>query len=148
MACSGRAQADVAPPTPTGSDIPRLLESFRAAGLVLDVSVSGDLDRLSLAEGLAAYRVVQESLANAVKHCPGGPCRSAPTSAWTGPSSGSPTRWAPRSGSGYPARGPGSGNGLNGMNERVTALGGTLSAGHCDGVWTIDAVIPIASGRP
>jgi signal transduction histidine kinase len=144
----GSGQADVAPPTPTGSDIPRLLENFRAAGLVLEVSASGDLDRLSLAEGLAAYRVVQESLANAVKHCPGATVQVRTEVGLDRAVIRVANRLGAPSGSGHPPRGPGSGTGLKGMNERVTALGGTLSAGNCDGFWTIDAVIPIASGRP
>jgi signal transduction histidine kinase len=143
----GSGQADVAAPTPTGSDIPRLLESFRAAGLVLEVSVSGHLDRLSLAEGLAAYRIVQESLANAVKHCPGATVQVRAKVGLDRAVIRVANPLVAPVGSGYPARGPGSGNGLKGMSERVTALGGTLSARNCEGFWTVDAVIPIASAR-
>jgi len=141
----GPGQADVAAPIPTGSDIPRLLESFRAAGLVLEVSVSGDLERLSLAEGLAAYRIVQESLANAVKHCPGATVQVNTEVGLDRAVIRVANPSVAPVGSGYPPRGPGSGNGLKGMKERVTALGGTLSARNCEGIWTVDAVIPIAS---
>jgi len=142
---SGQAGADA--PTPNASDITPLLENFRAAGLALEVSVSGDMERLSLAEGLAAYRIVQESLANAVKHCPGA---SVHVRIQVGPDQASIRVTNPLSvavGSGHPPRGPGSGNGLKGMNERVTALGGTLTAGHCDSCWTVDVLLPLLSGR-
>jgi signal transduction histidine kinase len=45
-----------------------LADSFRGAGIRIVHSVEGDARRLSPATQLVAYRVVQESLANAVRH--------------------------------------------------------------------------------
>jgi glucose-6-phosphate-specific signal transduction histidine kinase len=39
------------------------------------------------------------------------------------------------------------GRGLTGMAERVTLLGGRFTAGAADGVWSVNAHLPIG-GRP
>ena len=46
----------------------------------------------------------------------------------------------------HPSRGPGTGQGLRGMTERAQLLGGRVAAGERDGVWMVEAVIPL-SGR-
>jgi signal transduction histidine kinase len=45
-----------------------------------------------------------------------------------------------------PAGGPGQGNGLTGMRERVALLGGSLSAGPApDGGFVVSAVLPVGA---
>jgi signal transduction histidine kinase len=136
---------EMPPATPSGADIPKLVEDFRLAGLPVDHHLSGDLSAVSLSAGLAAYRIVEESLANAVKHSHGSPVSvtvaangetvsvrvANPVAARTGPH----LVWS-REGR------MGSGNGVIGMRERAVALGGLLSAGEVDGCWTVEAVIP------
>ena len=51
----------------------RLVDGFRNAGLDVAFHLDGDLAAVPMGTGLAAYRVVQESLSNAVKHAPGAP---------------------------------------------------------------------------
>ncbi|MEV6110055.1 histidine kinase [Streptomyces sp. NPDC051940] len=95
---------------------------------------------------LAAYRIVQESLTNALKHAAPGEVAvrlgvsddGALVVRVTSPL-GDREDEAPRA--------PGSGAGLVGMRERVGLLGGTLSAGPeatADGkVWQVAAVLPV-----
>lgn len=98
---------------------------------------------------LAAYRIVQESLTNALKHAaPGevtvrlahgadGP--AGPGVLEVGVTSPFDTRPGPRA--------PGSGMGVIGMRERVSLLGGTLEAGPHPGpagtVWRVRAALPL-----
>ncbi len=60
-------------PTPCAADVPELVEGFRKAGLDVAFHLDGELGAVPMGTGLAAYRVVQESLSNAVKHAPGAP---------------------------------------------------------------------------
>ncbi len=62
-----------AAPTPCAADVPELVDGFRTAGLDVTFHLDGDLAAVPMGTGLAAYRVVQESLSNAVKHAPGAP---------------------------------------------------------------------------
>jgi hypothetical protein len=64
-------EADPSAPLPGSLDLPSLIEGFRSAGADVSSTIDGDLDRLPNTVGLAAYRIVQESLTNAVKHAPG-----------------------------------------------------------------------------
>ena len=63
--------AGMAVPTPCAADLPALVGDFQRAGLTVDFDLHGDLATVPLTIGLASYRLVQESLANAVKHAPG-----------------------------------------------------------------------------
>ncbi|MFF2807628.1 sensor histidine kinase [Streptomyces sp. NPDC058000] len=92
---------------------------------------------------LAAYRIVQESLTNALKHAAPGEVRvriahgpgGTLTVAVRSP-------YADRPG----PRAPGSGAGLVGMRERIALLGGEFDAGPTDGpdgtVWWVRAALP------
>jgi len=135
--------ASLAPPM-TAADVPALVGATAAAGCAATLEVSGSLAEIEPITGLAVYRVVQESLANAARHAPGSPVRVAV---------------AVRAGevdvmvgdSGGPGRsriqgGPG-GVGLVGMRERVEALGGTLAAGPVGPGWRVRATLPRA-GTP
>jgi signal transduction histidine kinase len=55
-------------PQPSLARLPTLVERISAAGLAVDLEVSGE--RLALAPGVdaAAYRIVQEALTNVVRH--------------------------------------------------------------------------------
>jgi signal transduction histidine kinase len=96
------------------------------------------------AAGLAAYRIVQEALANAARHAPGGPVdvavrtgsRRLTVSVHNGPA---------RPG---PAPAGGGGHGLTGMRERAELLGGTLHAAPDGrGGYLVEAVLPYAADR-
>jgi signal transduction histidine kinase len=59
-------------PTPCAQDVPGLVAEACSAGTEVALRVDGDLDQVEPMLGLAVFRVVQESLANATTHA-GGP---------------------------------------------------------------------------
>lgn len=131
-------------PTPSAADVPGLVERTAAAGTPVDLLVTGELSGLEAMTGLAVYRVVQESLANAARHAPGAAVQVrvhiaaeavdvTVLDAGAGPDGSGPT-------------GVG-GVGLIGMRERVEALGGTFSAGREPGGWRVAAHLPRAPRR-
>ncbi|WP_410638996.1 sensor histidine kinase [Amycolatopsis sp. lyj-346] len=117
------------PPQPTLADIPDLITGARQAGLAVNVTIL--LDQASAAPAplaTAAYRILQEALTNVLRHAPGAP---AEVLVRGGPGAGLSVEVVnplPP----HPVPSPGSGTGLTGVNERISLLGGTLSAGPFD----------------
>ncbi|WP_369211376.1 sensor histidine kinase [Streptomyces flavofungini] len=130
---------------PTLDGLASLVAGARANGL--DVTLDDALDpagpKLPAPVGLAAYRIVQESLTNALKHASPGrvtvrlvqqprALKVRVTSPYGDPSG---------------PRAPGSGAGLVGMRERTELLGGAFEAGpesSPDGkVWHVLATLPV-----
>ncbi|MFJ9953391.1 sensor histidine kinase [Kitasatospora sp. NPDC091207] len=125
-----------APLAPGGSlaDVPRLAERTADAGVRVHVTWRGERRPLPPEIELSAFRIVQESVTNVVRHSGARTCRVAvgyePTGVTIevvddgddGP--GGPGR--PR----LSAAAGGSGFGLLGMRERVTLLSGQFSAGR------------------
>lgn len=117
-----------------------LVEQARLAGQPVEWSEDGPRLPLPDAVELAAYRVVQEALTNALKHAPGRPTavrlrhgveRIEVEVTTKGPAA------APA-----PGVGPG-GRGLAGLRERVRLLDGELEAGPAaDGGFSVRASIP------
>ncbi|MEV0651084.1 histidine kinase [Phytomonospora sp. NPDC050363] len=98
----------------------RLTAPAREAGLAVTVTVEGDTGLLPSAVGLAVHRVVAESLTNAVRHS--GASRVAVRLDCA------PARAVVEvADDGGIAAPPAFGNGLSGLRERVTALGGRLT---------------------
>ena len=64
-------------PAMTAADVPALVGATAAAGCAATLEVSGSLAGIEPITGLAVYRVVQESLANATRHAPGAAVRVA-----------------------------------------------------------------------
>ncbi|MFI1503892.1 sensor histidine kinase [Streptomyces sp. NPDC020597] len=127
---------------PTLEGLRSLVDGARANGL--DVTLDADHGEVPTPVGLAAYRIVQESLTNALKHaCPGRVTvglvqRDGALDLRVGSPFG--RRDGPRA--------PGSGAGLVGMRERAALLGGTFAAGPQGSRWTVHAVLPLAGGEP
>jgi len=120
----------------------------RAAGSGLDVTLrlEGERQGLPAPVGEAAYHVVQEGLTNALRYAAGaavrvrvcGDVRSLLVEVTNVPA-GSETALA----------GAGTGTGLQGLRERVGALGGVLDVGPTsDGGWRLSARLPrrVAAG--
>jgi signal transduction histidine kinase len=112
----------------------------RAAGSGLDVSCrfSGDRDGVAASTAHIAFRIVQESLTNALRYAPGaavrvlvdGSGRGLTVSVENEPSD------QPRPGL------AGTGHGLIGLRERIQELGGQLRTGPtARGGWLVEAVI-------
>jgi signal transduction histidine kinase len=122
-----------------------LVAGVARAGPPVRVVVDGEPAELPPAVDLAAYRVVQESLTNVVRHA--GPARATVRLAY-GPADlvveVSDDGAAPPD-----AARPGGGHGIAGMRERVAALGGELRAGpRSQGGFQVRARLPLVEGEP
>jgi signal transduction histidine kinase len=91
---------------------------------------------LPAAVDLAAYRVVQESLTNVLRHGDGG---SADLTIRYGPDSVTITVVNPLTGTAC----PGTGSGIAGMRTRVEALGGQVTAGPVAQRFEVHARLPL-----
>ncbi|MFI9841440.1 sensor histidine kinase [Nonomuraea sp. NPDC051941] len=127
-------------PQPGLDRLDELVSNARAARLTVLVKRAGPLDRLPPAVGLSAYRIVQESLSNAMRHAPGS------TVALDVAHRRGELRLRVANGpSAAPGAGPGAGRGVVGMRERATLLGGTLDAGPmAGGGFEVRATLPVA----
>ncbi|HVU91167.1 MAG TPA: histidine kinase, partial [Jatrophihabitans sp.] len=121
-------------PLPGGAEIKDLIEQFRTAGVEVRAGIDGDLAALPPTVGLAAYRILQEALTNAVKHAPGAAVAVEIELAADAVRLGVDSAGAPRAGSGL---------GLVGMRERAESLGGTLAAGPGGSGWLVRAELPL-----
>ncbi|MGA4839590.1 sensor histidine kinase [Streptomyces sp. G45] len=133
---------------PTLDGLGALVRGARTNGLdvQLDDARAEDAEPLPAPVELAAYRIVQESLTNALKHAPPGRV----TVALTQRPGALHVRVTSPYGDTPGPRAPGSGAGLVGMRERAALLGGTFEAGpeadpDAPGgkVWHVHARLPI-----
>ncbi len=128
-------------PSLTAADVPDLVARTRAAGCPVELEVTGEPAGVEPITGLAVYRVVQESLANAVRHAPG-----ARVGVAVRVSAGDVEVVVRDAGGGGGPPSP-AGVGLTGMRERVEALGGTFAAGpRPGGGWQVRALLPRTGG--
>ncbi|MDP3949554.1 sensor histidine kinase [Microbacterium sp.] len=130
-------------------DIPALVDSIRRAGVDVGLElVIADLSAAPAGVQIAAFRIVQEALSNAVRHAPGSrisvSVRTDDTAVRLRVHNTAATgEVAASSGAGQS-----SGHGLRGMRERVALVDGTLEAGpDADGGWTVAAALPWISKR-
>jgi signal transduction histidine kinase len=140
-------QGDEAPPrTPASglAHLDRLVAGAEATGLEVRTRVEGTPRPLPAGTDLAAYRIIQESLTNVTRHA--GPA-SATVLVRYGP--GDLTVQVDDDGCGPAPPGNGgpvisTGNGIRGMRERVTALGGELTTGpRPGGGFRVQARLPL-----
>ena len=126
-----------AEPAPGMHRLGALVNSVRAAGLAVTWRTTGEVVDLPPIADLAAYRVIQESLTNAVKYGRG----TADLLVHHSPGEIVIEVRNPLA-AGSPASASG-GHGLIGMRERLEAVAGHLSAGP-DGAgdWLVHAVVP------
>jgi signal transduction histidine kinase len=131
-------------PQPGLARLDELVEAARQSGLAIESVMSGAPRPLAVGVDLSAYRIVQEALSNAARYAPGSQvCVSVRYGGHRLRVTVTDTGCAP------PRPGPaGGGHGLVGMRERVAMLGGTLSAGECDGGFEVVADLPYSdAGR-
>ncbi|AKU15355.1 sensor histidine kinase [Luteipulveratus mongoliensis] len=115
-------------------------ERTTAAGVPTTFEVSGEPGDVPRDAELAAYRVVQESLTNVMKHA--GPQASAHVRLEHRP--GEIVISVVDDGRGSDTVSDGEGNGIPGMRERVQIYGGTLEAGPRRGPgFAVQATIPV-----
>ncbi|MER5521443.1 histidine kinase [Streptomyces sp. NPDC002763] len=132
---------------PTLAGLPALIDGARANGL--DVGLGPGPERGPEAAGprkvpvpveLAAYRIVQESLTNALKHARPGRVTVALVRRDGVLDVRVTSPYGDRDGPSV----PGSGAGLIGMRERAALLGGTFAAGPDGSLWTVHATLPLS----
>jgi signal transduction histidine kinase len=114
---------------PSIARLDELARRARAAGLRVELRVTGDSVELPAGIDLAAYRIVQEALTNTLKHSAGASARV--TVAYepnelvlSVEDDGEGTR------EGYELGDAGGGHGLAGMRERAAVYGGVVQAGR------------------
>ncbi|WP_328315151.1 histidine kinase [Streptomyces sp. NBC_00442] len=132
-------------PQPTLADLDGLLANVREAGLPVEKVITGAVRELPQGVELSAYRIIQEALSNTLRHAPGSGARveigyvlgglglrilNGRATAEAGPSQGS-------------------GHGLTGMAERVSMLGGAMTAERtAEGGYEVTVFIPVAPTGP
>jgi signal transduction histidine kinase len=128
-------------PQPTLAELGALVHRAREAGLPVSLIVQGEARALPAGIDLAAYRVLQEGLTNALRHAGGSPTDVT-------------VRWTPDAlelgvaDRGAGASGDGGGHGLVGMQERVRLYGGELWTGErSGGGFEIRARIPLEAAE-
>ena len=141
----GSSEAEpVAAPQPRLADLPRLVAGVRDTGVDAELTESGAPFAIGAATELAVYRLAQEGLTNAVKHA--GPRAHVAVA----------LRWQLQEltvevvddgGGSMPAPPvPGAGAGLQGLRDRITAVGGTFSATPRELGFHVRARFPRAAG--
>ncbi|MDQ0934904.1 sensor histidine kinase [Streptomyces turgidiscabies] len=128
---------------PCLSELEELIGQSAAAGMVVDLSVEGEVRLYGAEVEQTAYRVVQEALTNVHKHAAG--AKTHVRLAHRGDEVAMQVENEPPSEpvSGSAVRFPSGGNGLLGMKERVAALGGVFVSGPTEaGGFRVSAVIP------
>lgn len=138
------ASAGEAPEPMPGLDrLGELLESVRAAGLTVELSVTGERRPLDPGVELAAYRIIQEALTNTLKHARG--ARSKVVVRYG--DHDLELRVTDEGGAGErELAGPGQGRGLIGMRERVAMYGGIFEAGPSTTGFQVSARLPLGAG--
>ncbi|MGW1883294.1 sensor histidine kinase [Streptomyces sp. NPDC001970] len=138
------AAAAAAEDGPSLVDLELLVEQSRQAGMVVELTVQGEARMYRPEVEQAAYRVVQEALTNVHKHAAG-------AKAWVrvahrGAEIAMQVENGPSERGASDAGLPSGGNGLVGMRERVSALGGVFVSGPTDaGGFRVSAVLPAAA---
>ncbi|MFF2305743.1 sensor histidine kinase [Streptomyces sp. NPDC058128] len=131
-------------PQPGLDRVQQLVEATVRAGVPAELRLAADLGDVPQAVDLSAYRIVQEALANVVRHAPGASTRVSVRAdgGWltvlvvNGPSA--------EAGSGVERGASGTGHGLVGMRERVRLTGGSLDTGPLpDGGFRVAARLPL-----
>jgi signal transduction histidine kinase len=156
----GQLREDNDAPPPEGGDVslsraPGLCAAVSAAGSPVALTCDGGPKELPPAIDHVAYRILQESLTNVLRHTPPGTpahvrLRYAPdvltiTVADDGPAA----EVAPPLVNGRHPSGAAEGNGIRGMRERAASVNGTLAAGsRPGGGFTVTAALPVTVKRP
>ncbi|HEY3504278.1 MAG TPA: sensor histidine kinase [Actinocatenispora sp.] len=130
-------------PTPGLDRLDELTARLDASGLPVRTTVVGQRRGLPAGVDLAAYRIVQEALTNVYRHAN---ATAATVRLAYGGDELVVTVADDGAGSGMPTDDPdGGGNGIPGMRQRATALGGSLTAGPgADGGFQVVARLPLS----
>ncbi|MER8186536.1 sensor histidine kinase [Kitasatospora sp. NPDC094015] len=135
-------------PQPGIAELGRLVDTVAQAGVSAELAVGPEVEELTplpAAVDLSVHRIVQEALANVVRHAPGARARVSLT-AGGGRLRVTVVNTAPAPGGAAVEPAAGTGHGLVGMRERVRLLDGTLETGPLpDGGFRVAAVLPVTA---
>ena len=151
-------ERDTRTPQPDVSALPELAEKVTSAGLRVWLVFRGDLAGLPATVGLGIYRIVQEALTNTLKYAGVGSQAHVRVERVGGLievevlDDGPEPDGTEPDGTAFPRPrevvGVSGGNGLIGMRERASVLGGTLSAGpRAGGGWQVRATFPVRGAK-
>ncbi|RIJ53726.1 hypothetical protein DZF99_14110 [Clavibacter phaseoli] len=125
------------------ADLPALVDRMRDVGMGIALDELGERRPLRPAHQLAVYRIVQESLTNALKHG-GAEATAAVVLDWRGPGLALLVRSSGRTPLVQAGSLTGSGAGIPGMRERARIAGGWLTAEpDADGEFVVTAFLPL-----
>ncbi|MEU6605053.1 histidine kinase [Streptomyces shenzhenensis] len=142
-AASRAAAEEGAGDGPCLSELDELVGQSAAAGMVVRLSVEGEMRSYAREIEQTAFRVVQEALTNVHKHAAGAKTHVRLAHRGSEIAMQVENEPPPEPGSASAAQLPSGGNGLLGMRERVVALGGVFVSGPTDaGGFRVSAVIP------
>jgi signal transduction histidine kinase len=131
-------------PAPSLANLDELVTRTAAGGLEVRTEIAGPLERLPASVDLAAFRILQESLTNVIRHAGTG------TAMVRVVHDGEMlVLEVEDDGRGLPSNGgPGHGTGIQGMRERAAALGGAVEAGpRPGGGFRVLARLPLDGAR-
>ena len=115
-----------------------LVAGVEAAGLAVDLQVTGAPADLPASVGHAGYRIIQEALTNVLRHSTARMARVR-----VGVNGSAVVIEVTDDGQPRPATSPAGGHGVAGMQERAAALGGSCETGMVNGAgWRVLARIP------
>ena len=127
-------------PQPGIDKLESLVARVREAGLPVSLRIEGSSQRLPPGVDVAAYRIVQEALTNALKYAGGAPTEAVVRIAEDAVDIDVVDEGVTA------APSDGIGRGLTGMRERVALFGGTIDAGRRDaGGYAVHAHLPMQS---
>ncbi|WP_426367801.1 sensor histidine kinase [Streptomyces sp. E-08] len=129
-------------PAPGLAQLDGLCARMRAVGMPTALRMDGDACAVPAAAQLTAYRIVQESLTNTLRHAPAGTRAEVRVSCDPGGVTVEVTDDGPV------AAGAAPGRGITGMRQRATAHDGVLGAGPLPGGgWRVSARLAAGGGR-
>jgi len=128
-------------PQPGMKELDRLLDQMREAGLAVELTVEGQPEPIPPGLDLVGYRIVQESLVNALKHA--GEAQVSVVMRYT---EDCLELLVSDTGRGVDGTGGEPGHGLIGMRERVLLYGGSFQSGtRSEGSFAVHARLPLGS---
>ena len=139
--------ADTAP-APGIDQLDALIDRVSAAGVDVRMTIAGAPRPVAPGVGVSAYRIVQESLSNALRHAPGAPVTVVLTYEDAPPALTVRVENGPPPAAARPAEWSGARHGVVGMRERAAMLGGQFRAQPTTtGGFVVEATLPLEAPR-